>query len=191
MAITQINTHRRNRHGSWRDGEGCELDARRLPPVLLISILASGGPFAAVRLLDRGGRRRLTAWRASTLRSGALVASYRPFARPIRGGGPRPGDRAARVVAATRPDDPGWRTQTRRSGGPASVVSATRPDDPGRRALTRRSGGPASVVSATRQDDPGRRAPTPAIGRPSSVVPDRCGPERLRANTTLCGRLVR
>ena len=29
MAITQINTHRRNRHGSWRDGEGGALDAPR------------------------------------------------------------------------------------------------------------------------------------------------------------------
>ena len=29
MAITQIHTHRRNRHGSWRDGEGGALDAPR------------------------------------------------------------------------------------------------------------------------------------------------------------------
>ena len=29
MAITQIHTHRRNRHGSWRDGEGGALDALR------------------------------------------------------------------------------------------------------------------------------------------------------------------
>ena len=29
MAITQIHTHRRNRHGSWRDGEGGALDATR------------------------------------------------------------------------------------------------------------------------------------------------------------------
>ena len=29
MAITQIHTHRRNRHGSWRDGEGGALDASR------------------------------------------------------------------------------------------------------------------------------------------------------------------
>ena len=29
MAITQIHTHRRNRHGSWRDGEGGTLDAQR------------------------------------------------------------------------------------------------------------------------------------------------------------------
>ena len=29
MAITQIRTHRRNRHGSWRDGEGRALDASR------------------------------------------------------------------------------------------------------------------------------------------------------------------
>ena len=31
MAITQIHTHRRNRHGSWRDGEGGALDAPRPP----------------------------------------------------------------------------------------------------------------------------------------------------------------
>ena len=30
MAITQIHTHRRNRHGSWRDGEGGALDALTL-----------------------------------------------------------------------------------------------------------------------------------------------------------------
>ena len=29
IAITQIHTHRRNRHGSWRDGEGGALDATR------------------------------------------------------------------------------------------------------------------------------------------------------------------
>ena len=29
MAITQIHTHRRNHHGSWRDGEGGALDALR------------------------------------------------------------------------------------------------------------------------------------------------------------------
>ena len=29
MAITQIHTHQRNRHGSWRDGEGGALDASR------------------------------------------------------------------------------------------------------------------------------------------------------------------
>ena len=29
MAITQIHAHRRNRHGSWRDGEGGTLDASR------------------------------------------------------------------------------------------------------------------------------------------------------------------
>ena len=29
MAITQIHAHRRNRHGSWRDGEGGALDAPR------------------------------------------------------------------------------------------------------------------------------------------------------------------
>ena len=29
-AITQIHTHRRNRHGSWRDGEGGALDALTL-----------------------------------------------------------------------------------------------------------------------------------------------------------------
>ena len=29
LAITQIHTHRKNRHGSWRDGKGGALDASR------------------------------------------------------------------------------------------------------------------------------------------------------------------
>ena len=33
MAITQIQTHRRNRHGSWRDGEGGAFDFPR-PSIL-------------------------------------------------------------------------------------------------------------------------------------------------------------
>ena len=33
MAITQIHTHRRNRHGSWRNGEGGALDGRDLGPL--------------------------------------------------------------------------------------------------------------------------------------------------------------
>ena len=164
MTITQINTHRRNRHGSWRDGEGGALNARRLPsrPAHLYTRLGR----TICRRAAPGSRRPAP---AKTHCVEGLNLVFR---------------RSCSVVSATRPADPGRRAQTRRSGGPTSVVSATRPDDPGRRALTRRSGGPASVVSATRQDDPGRRAPTPAIGRPSSVVPDRCGPERLRANTT-------
>ena len=146
MTITQINTHRRNRHGSWRDGEGGALNARRLPsrPAHLYTRLGR----TICRRAAPGSRRPAP---AKTHCVEGLNLVFR---------------RSCSVVSATRPADQGWRAPTLRSGGPTSVVSATRPADPGWRAPTRRSGGPVSVVSATRPDDPGRRAPTRRSGGP-------------------------
>ena len=170
MTITQINTHRRNRHGSWRDGEGGALNARRLPsrPAHLYTRLGR----TICRRAAPGSRRPAPAkthcvegLNLEFRRSCSVVSATRPAdpgrrAQTRRSGGP------TSVVSATRPADQGWRAPTLRSGGPTSVVSATRPADPGWRAPTRRSGGPVSVVSATRPDDPGRRAPTRRSGGP-------------------------
>ena len=70
MAITQIHAHRRNRHGSWRDGEGGALDAPR--------------PLGSCS--ERSRRRERSQWRAADATSRLLAAPRLPC---------RPGDRSA------------------------------------------------------------------------------------------------
>ena len=61
MAITQIHTHRRNRHGSWRDGEGGALDAPR--------------PWTLDWMEAPTQRRRQRAAKATTSRLGAICTA--------------------------------------------------------------------------------------------------------------------
>ena len=84
MAITQIHTHRRNRHGSWRDGEGGALDAPR------------------PRMLDRMAAPAQRRQRRAARSNGKVMVKRRERPRAHRKGRPQEQLRVGKVMAKPR-----------------------------------------------------------------------------------------